>query len=291
MQNKSKNFNKCLSKMRRLQQLLQSRIVFCGDVLYFTFKKHLFTGKVAQGGLIWQCTWQKPGEHTQPIFNTDTVARQEPYVRTFESLTDWTETCIQECLDEYHTRYSSWKRVRHQRSDQPMEILFKHLQRRKLTNEHSAVNNNRDVLLFEQIASQKYGIETLQKQIDAWSRWFKEKFPGQDLPVSAPEEARTEQASAQPAAQPFVLNSDRGQYMVLHRLNEVAPDECVSWLKKNGPESFKEMLGNVKQPITFMPATAGTDTWSPVDEETSRRFVHSFFNSSGSAASLSGTLS
>ena len=99
--------------MRRLQRLIQARIVFTDDVLFFTFKKHIFTGKVAQGGLIWNCTWQKPGELPQDIFKHVTGLGQQPYIRTFESLTDWTETCIQECLDEYHTRYSSWKRVRH----------------------------------------------------------------------------------------------------------------------------------------------------------------------------------
>ena len=91
--------------MRRLQQLLQARIIFAADVLYFTFKKHVFTGKIAQGGLIWRCTWQKPGEQAIEIFQARNAIQQQPYVRTFESLTDWTETCIQECLDEYHTRY------------------------------------------------------------------------------------------------------------------------------------------------------------------------------------------
>jgi hypothetical protein len=95
--------------MRRLQQLLHARIVDINHALYFTFKKHVFTGKIIQGGLISQCTWQKPGEMPHEIFHHNTGLGQQPYVRTFESLTDWTETCIQECLDEYHTRYSSWK--------------------------------------------------------------------------------------------------------------------------------------------------------------------------------------
>ena len=34
--------------MRRLQQLLQARIISEKDVLYFTFKKHIFTGKVGR---------------------------------------------------------------------------------------------------------------------------------------------------------------------------------------------------------------------------------------------------
>ena len=276
--------------MRRLQQLLQSRIVFTGDTLYFSFKKHIFTGKIAQGGLIWQCTWQKPGEQSQPIFQNRGSIQQRPYVRTFESLTDWTETCIQECLDEYHTRYSSWKRVRHQRTDQPMEVLFKHLQRRQLTaDNHTSVN--RDVLLFEQIASQKQHIDMLTEKIEKWSTWFHSKFPDEPLPFSSVdiEEKKSREDETTPAAQPFVLNSERGQYMVLHRMNEVAPQECVSWLKKNGPESFKNMLRNIKQPVTFTPTHSGTDTWEPVDVDTSKRFLHAFFNHESAAASSNGS--
>ena len=265
--------------MRRLQQLLQSRIIFTNDVLYFTFKKHIFTGKIAQGGLIWYCTWQKPGEQAHPIFNTRTSIQTQPYVRTFESLTDWTETCIQECLDEYHTRYSSWKRVRHQRTDQPMEVLFKHLQRRQMTsNDSRQPDNNRSVLLYEQIASQKHQIETLSKHITQWTTWFHKTYPDQQIPVQPIENTPPVAAVSTAAAQPFVLNSDQGQYMVLHRVNEVAPEECISWLKKNGQETFKNMLQNIKQPIIFDPVTNGTDTWEPANKETSKRFLHNFFN-------------
>lgn len=269
--------------MRRLQQLLQARIIFTADVLYFTFKKNVFTGKIAQGGLIWHCTWQKPGEQAAAIFQTRNAIQQQPYVRTFESLTDWTETCIQECLDEYHTRYSSWKRVRHQRTDQPMEVLFKHLQRRQMTpNNHG---QERNVLLFEQIAAQTQHIETLQETLSTWSTWFREKFPDEPLPV-APEPTAVESAADdRSAAQPFVLTSERGQYMVLHRVNEVAPQECVSWLQQNGPSSFQKILKNIKEPVVFEPTTPGTNTMAPVDAQTSKRYLYDFFNESSAGAS------
>jgi len=259
--------------MRRLQRLLQSRIVFNEDILYFSFKKHIFTGKVAQGGLIWKCTWQKPGELAVDIFKHATGLGQQPYIRTFESLTDWTETCIQECLDEYHTRYSSWKRVRHQRTDQPMEVLFKHLQRRAVT---PTTEGNKQILLFEQIASQKGHIDVLTSHIQAWMDWYVVEHPSSRLPVpplvKEPEPETTEPT----AAQSFLLHSDEGQFVVLHRLHEVAPKECISWLKKNGPESFKNRLEGVK--LCFEPVSAGKNTWKPVDKQTSKRFLHSFFN-------------
>ena len=258
--------------MRRLQRLLQSRIVLNDDMLYFSFKKHIFTGMVAQGGLIWNCTWQKPGEIAVDIFKHATSLGQQPYIRTFESLTDWTETCIQECLDEYHTRYSSWKRVRHKRTDMPMEVLFKHLQLRSVT---PTSDGNKQILLFEQIASQKGHIDALTTHIQQWMDWFTSQYPNSRPPV-APLANEPEPEVQQTTAQSFLLQSDQGQYVVLHRLNEVAPQECISWLKKNGPESFKNRLEGVK--LCFEPLKDGTNTWNPVDRQTSKRFLHTFFN-------------
>lgn len=268
--------------MRRLQQLLQSRLIFQGDVLYFTFKKHMFTGKVGQGGIIWQCTWQKPNETALPIFSAACKIQQQPYVRTFESLTDWTETCIQECLDEYHTRYSSWKRVRHQRTDQPMEVLFKHLQRRQMSAPEGGRANDtgRNILLYEQIASQQHYIDMLTENVDKWKRWFEATYPGKPLPVAGIEEPppETTEPQSSASAQPFVLHSDTGQYMVLHRISEVAPPECVSWLKESGPENFTKMLEKIREEVVYDPVKDGHNTSAPMDTETSKRFVHTFFN-------------
>jgi len=263
--------------MRRLQQLLQTQIVFVDDTLYFSFKKHIFTGKVAKGGLIWKCTWQKPGEDARPVFSAPATIEQQRFIRTFESLTDWTETCIQECLYEYHTRYSSWKRVRHQRTDQPMEVLFKHLQKKQLTKES---NSSKQILLYEQIASQTHHIETLKATLDKWTLWFKKSHPNTPVPVeSIPcDEPTNEQSSSNPQTQPFVLTSDTGQYMVLHRVNEVAPPECISWLKQNGPDSFKDILSSLPQTIQFKPVGHQEDTSTRrLSPETSKRFVHEFF--------------
>lgn len=261
--------------MRRLQQLLQSQIVFVNDTLYFSFKKHIFTGKVAKGGLIWKCTWQKPGEEARPVFSKPATIEQQRFIRTFESLTDWTETCIQECLDEYHTRYSSWKRVRHQRTDQPMEVLFKHLQKKQLTKES---NSSKQILLYEQLASHTHHIETLKTALCNWTQWFIKTHPNVAMPVEPIpcEESTSEQPTA-PRTQPFVLTSDTGKYMILHRVNEVAPPECISWLKQNGPESFKKILSSLPTSLQFQPTTTGEDTWAPVSLETSKRFVHEFF--------------
>ena len=80
-----------------LQKLLDAELVRPDDEIAFTFKKHKFTGVISSGALITQCTW-----NGQPI-------RQNG----FKTLTDWCDTCIQELVHEYVTRFSSWKRVRH----------------------------------------------------------------------------------------------------------------------------------------------------------------------------------
>ena len=261
--------------MRRLQQLLQCRLVWPDDVLYFTFKKNRFYGSITSGGLIWKCTWQKPGLEPVAIFQKGSLLDGLPYVRTFESLTDWTETCIQECLDEYHTRYSSWKRVRHQRLEQPMETLFKHFQRRSLPQ-----TNEPTVALYEQIAALQHHLEESNSTNNKWKEWFVSTNGNVPLPVAdtvAKDNPTRESTNVE--AQPFVLTSDTGQYVVLHRVNEVAPPECISWLKKNGPDSFKSLLGKMKQTVVFEPVTDCQQAWAPVDTNTAKHFVHNFFQS------------
>ena len=263
--------------MRRLEQLLQSNLVCNNDLLYFFFKKNRFSCEITTGGLLWKCSWQKPGSSTvTPLFRNTATLDGRPYIKTFESLTDWTETCIQECLDEYHTRYSSWKRVRHERLDQPMEIIYKHLQEKKLGKEPvSEINCS----LYEQIAALTDLVEQTQSQVRLWEQWFVTNHPGQTIPIASiipkePEPITVELSETQP----FVLNSAEGQYMVLHRLNEVAPTECMEWLKSNGSDHYQTLLKEVKERVIFDPVIEAPSNWSPVDVNSAKLFVHQFFS-------------
>ena len=168
--------------MRRLQLLLHNKIVRIGDELYFTFKKHIFTGVLANGGLIWKCTWKKPGSASINIFKQQNISYELPFVRTFESLTDWTETCIQECLHEYHTRYSSWKRVRHKKTDKTMEVLFKQLSKHKLQLQRGE-RHPELLLLYEERIAHKTTIHEQQQQIHSWKQWFEQMHPEKSLPI------------------------------------------------------------------------------------------------------------
>ena len=89
-----------------LQKLLAAGLLHCNDELEFSFKGHKFTAKLVKGGFLSHCTW-----NNTPVLE-DKVA--------FTTLTDWCDTCIQELVDEYVTRFSSWKRVRHTPTGVPL---------------------------------------------------------------------------------------------------------------------------------------------------------------------------
>ncbi len=92
-----------------LQRLVQSGVVHANDEVGFHFKGHDFAARVSAAGLLSHCTWNK-----KPVLQ-EKVA--------FGTLTDWCDTCIQELLHEYVTRFSSWKRVRHVPTNTPLAQL------------------------------------------------------------------------------------------------------------------------------------------------------------------------
>lgn len=82
-----------------LLKLLEAGLVHGNDEIAFHFKGQCFSARLVPGGLVSHCMW-----NGEPVLQ-DKVA--------FSTLTDWCDTCIQELVDEYVTRFSSWKRVRH----------------------------------------------------------------------------------------------------------------------------------------------------------------------------------
>ena len=265
--------------MRRLQQLLNANLVWSGDSLFFFFKKNRFSCSVTNGGLLWKCVWERPDGTQKELFRNSSNIDGRPYIRTFESLTDWTETCIQECLDEYHTRYSSWKRVRHQRLGQPMETIYKHLQQKKLGSKANVDN----IGLFEQIAALTATAAKYKEALQNWEEWFKANNIGLPLPFSSETETTESSSSSssleeeEDRTQPFILNSDEGRYMILHHLNQTASSECTD-LTKNGIGQFESCDNHIQNAVTFDPPVSSiSDNWSPVDANTCKKFVHTFF--------------
>lgn len=96
-----------------LVDMLHHGLVHERDTVFFTFKGNHFTAKILRGGLIGECDMTTMGK-TKPILQG---------VTAFSSLTAWTEACLQDVLEEYYTRYSSWKRVNHKESKRSMGDL------------------------------------------------------------------------------------------------------------------------------------------------------------------------
>ena len=102
------------SQMATLNDMLLAELIKIGDTIEFTFKGNTFTAKILRGGLIGKCQQQTLHEDAKNVL-TNTVG--------FSSLTAWTESCLQDLLEEYYTRYSSWKRVYHRESKRSMSDL------------------------------------------------------------------------------------------------------------------------------------------------------------------------
>ena len=98
-----------MSTKYTLKDLVDFSLVNSGDKLSFTFKNHSFSARLFTGGLLGHCTW-----NNQSVFEDRSG---------FTSLTDWSDTCIQECLHEFVTRFSSWKRIKHVATGTPLHML------------------------------------------------------------------------------------------------------------------------------------------------------------------------
>ena len=79
------------SQMATLNDMLLAELIKIGDTIEFTFKGNTFTAKILRGGLIGKCQQQTLHEDAKNVL-TNTVG--------FSSLTAWTESCLQDLLEE-----------------------------------------------------------------------------------------------------------------------------------------------------------------------------------------------
>ena len=98
-----------------LFDILKHKMINVGDSIEFSFKQHFFRAIIIRGGLIGQCSVYRP--RTQ---QAESILQHHS---SFSSLTSWTEACLQDILEEYFTRYSSWKRVYHLESGRTLGEL------------------------------------------------------------------------------------------------------------------------------------------------------------------------
>ena len=269
---------------RRLMHILQSSVDFNpNDKIFFNFKKHRFTGTVTAAGLIHDINWL-PQNSTTPItiFN----------LRTFESLTDWTETCIQEKLDEYHTRYSAWRRVRHMRTNQPMETIYKEYQRIKLDEKSNKKLSGLEqqqllTLRAERILYLEKCVEQRDKSLKDWEEWHNKMHPTEPIPIRPQPKIETPEPVHQvpntEQIQPFVLNSPGGAYIAIQRIKKRYPGSGKQ-IQELGLNGYKEMAKKFQElNKTYYPPTS-TDWFKQSVNDINRdanaiaSVVHAFFS-------------
>ncbi len=142
-----------MSTKYTLRELVQYGLVNDGDELEFVFKGNRFTAQLLKGGILGFCTW-----NGSSVFDDRSG---------FASLTDWSDTCIQECLSEFVTRFSSWKRIKHAATGTPMHMLRSRLWEMRSTGGKSSQSTLESELLAERrrvlFLSQR--VQRLEKEV------------------------------------------------------------------------------------------------------------------------------
>lgn len=158
---------------KQVADLVQGNLISVGDIIFFTFKKHQFRGVIAEHGLVHRTT------HNGAVVFPN---------RCFNSLTQWTETCIQDQLQEYHTRYSAWRRVRHELSNKTMDQLYRQIHQERLREQHhlSDAKLHQLVKLQQQESCElKTRLEDAHTALQAWNDWYRQHYGSSPPPVTA----------------------------------------------------------------------------------------------------------
>lgn len=96
-----------------MEELIQIGLVELGDEIFFNFKKNKMLAQIARGGQVMHTVIKK----------ADGVIVDTLISRIYPSLTAWSEGCLREGLLEEHTRYASWKRITHVKTQRTLQSL------------------------------------------------------------------------------------------------------------------------------------------------------------------------
>jgi hypothetical protein len=108
--------------MKILAQMVGNDFLQNDDQLFFDFKNFTFYTKVSEEGVLHDCYYKASRDGKIKSCFED--------VAGFDSLTHWTDICVQEIANEYVTRFSAWKRVRRHKTNQLMGDIraqYRHL--------------------------------------------------------------------------------------------------------------------------------------------------------------------
>ena len=149
--------------MASINDMIQYGVIKVGDTIEFMFKSNYFSAKILRGGLISDCK-------VKGVHDTESTPILQKTV-AFSSLTAWTEACLQDIMDEYYTRYSSWKRVTHHESKRSMGDLRDQC---KLLDSKKGIQDYTE--LYKEILR-------LHKTIKEMNEYIKRIHKGEQLPL------------------------------------------------------------------------------------------------------------
>ena len=141
---------------RRISALITHGDCDVGDAIVLTFKSNKVRAKLAESGIIHRtCLLAESGSEKDVLVG-----------RTFQTLSDWADACLQEILQEYSTRYPAWKRVKHCKTNMTFEDMWKLYKERGI--EQVLVPSKAELTqlvdrLHERVARQQEVIERLKE--------------------------------------------------------------------------------------------------------------------------------
>lgn len=235
--------------MTRLLQLLQSGDLSVGDELAFDYKGYRFCGSIYDGGTVGNCSVLQDGQFSRVLVG-----------RSFKTLTAWADACIQEHLQEYGTRYSAWKRVKHLTSGKNMDAIFDG------AHSESATKDNL--------------IECLQQKLaDAQKKLDEKESEGSGGDVH-----KIKHVGSKRHITTTSMDSPYGAYLVLQRMSKVAP-ESIEDLKKYGLLEFRKMIhefsvndnGQLYEPLDQKESEAWYKEQRKPSDRAVANYVYDFF--------------
>ncbi len=235
---------------KRLLQLVENQRVAPGDSIFFDFKGNHFSAHFSEGGILHDCWWKNGSGEAKQIFKN----------RTFVTLSDWTESCIQDMLQEYSTRYSSWKRVTHTNTGKTLDEIWKgHMEQRLKSVKKPTVTQLRQLneRLMEKLAKAKEKI--------------KDPSSAQDGDTAA--------------VRPILMNSPHGTYMVLQRMLNTG-NPAIDDVKQMDMGDFRQHLKTFTQTQKVVEAGNCSDEWyqnilKGKKDVDIAKFVYNFFKKGG----------
>lgn len=193
---------------KRISMLIANGDCEVGDTILLTFKNNKVRAKLSDSGII-----------HRTCLVSDTGAESDALVgRTFQSLSDWADACLQEILQEYSTRYPAWKRVKHCKTNMTFEDLWK---------------LHKESELEEIVAPSKAELTQLVDRLH-------ERVARQQEVIERLKEGKAQDVEEKPHARIF-MNSPWATHIVLQRVAQTQP-ERLGEIREMGIAGMKAKL-------------------------------------------------